>query len=192
MKKSKSNFLKAFVLWILLAGFVTFICILVYSAVQQNYRQSAYDPQIQMSEDIADSLSRGEKASSFVQGGSVDIARSLAVFVIIYDNLGRPVGSTARLDDKIPIIPVGVLDYARNLGQDRLTWQPRNDARNAAIVTHFIDRSSGKDGFVLVGRSLREVEKREEMLTVRVALAWAGGVVSTFIFSLVVASLGLL
>jgi hypothetical protein len=65
---------------------------------------------------------------------------------------------------------VGVFDYTRAHGQDRITWQPRSGVRSAAIVARY---GGAHPGFVLAGRSLREVEAREDRLTLMVGIAWA-------------------
>jgi hypothetical protein len=109
----------------------------IYTIVQQNYRMSANDPQIQMAEDAANDLSNGV--------------------------------SPQTISGKPPVLPDGVLDFTRANGEDRVTWQPRNDVRIAAILKHY---SGSKPGFVLVGRSLREVEEREYSLMMLVGTGW--------------------
>ena len=46
-------FVRVFLKWLPLGVAVTLVCALIYATVQQNYRQSANDPQIQMAEDAA-------------------------------------------------------------------------------------------------------------------------------------------
>src|SRR6266536_2297586 len=55
----------------------------------------------------------------------------------------------------------GIFDYVKQNGEDRLTWQPQTGIRSAIVVTQFKGTTSG---FVLAGRSLREVGKREDSL----------------------------
>lgn len=152
--------------WIVITGF----CGLTYTTVQQNYRQGANDPQIQIAEDTASKLSSNDSVESVVPKEKVDISKSLAPFVIVFDLNGKPVTGSAILNGKIPTPPVGVFEYAKKFGENRLTWQPQENVRIASVIVPY----SGKEqGFVLAGRSLREVEKREEKLEFFVAAVWA-------------------
>lgn len=158
-------------IWIPLVLILTAVCALIYATGQQLYRQNANDPQIQLSEDIASSLSKGDKPESFISNAfKIDISKSLAVFAIIYDNNLNEVISNASLDGKTPVLPKGVLSFAKEHRQNRITWQPKEGVRIAAIVTRF-DGNTNK-GYVLVGRSLREIEKRENQLLLRIGLTW--------------------
>lgn len=168
--------------WIPLAVAITALTGLVYLAVQQGYRQSANDPQIQISEDLSRILSTGADTAKIVPSETVDVSGSLSTFVIVYNDSGQVVASTAELDDTTPIIPAGVLDFVRAHGQERLTWQPKTGVRSAVVVTRFVGKSSG---YVLVGRSLREVEKREEQLMAQVGLAWVATILATLAATLV-------
>lgn len=98
--------------------------------------------------------------------GAVDIFASLGPFVIVYDDGGRVLASSARLDGMTPAPPAGVFDYVRAHGEERLTWQPRRGVRIAAVVTRSVN------GFVLAGRNLREVESREALVFKLAALGW--------------------
>lgn len=138
----------------------------IYATVQQNERQSANDPQIQMAEDAAAALSTGEALETVVPGERIDVAKSLATFVEVFDTAGKPVVSSGYLNDAMPTLPAGVFDYVRANGEDRFTWQPERGVRDAAVVTSF------NSGFVLVARSIREVEKREDSLLLEVFVAW--------------------
>jgi hypothetical protein len=165
--------------WIPFAIVSTLLCGLIYGTVQQSYRQSANDPQIQLSEDIAASLSQGGDPS-FILGGNttIDLSTSLAPFIIVYNDKGEPVSATAQLHGQTPKLPFGVLDYTREHKQNRLTWQPESHVREAAVVTRYVGSSPG---FVLAGRSLREVEKREITLEITVFAVWILALASTFI-----------
>ncbi len=155
--------------WLPLAVVVTAVCGLVYLAVQQELRQTANDPQIQIAEDAAAALENGAAVESVVTSEKTAIERSLAPFVIVYDDSGGVIGSSALLHGRIPKLPDGVLDYVRSNGQDRVTWQPEPGVRIAAVIV----RSQGaQPGFVLVGRSLREVEVREDNAFREAAAAW--------------------
>jgi hypothetical protein len=131
---------------------------LVYVVVQQSLRQSANDPQIQMAEDAAAALARGQDAASIVPESQVDLGRSLAPFLMLFDDAGQVIGTSGLLHGQPPVLPSGVLAYAGQNGEDRVTWQPEAGVRIATVIVH----SGGPNGgFALAGRSLREVEERE-------------------------------
>ncbi len=99
----------------------------------------------------------------------VDIAKSLAPYITVFDATGKTIASSAQLNGQIPTIPSGVFDYVRQHGEDRITWQPQPGVRSAVVVTQFQGPNSG---FVLAGRSLREVEIREDDILHIVELGW--------------------
>ena len=63
----------------------------------------------------------------------------------------------------------------RQKGQDRVTWQPEAGVRMATVVVSF------DHGFVMAGRSLTEVEKRESQVESLSGLALLGIWVATLI-----------
>jgi hypothetical protein len=164
--------------WIPLAVLSTVICGLVYTAVQQGLRQGANDPQIQIAEDAAAKLSRGDSLASVIPSEKVDIAISLASFVMVYDGEGKVLASSGLLHDQNPDLPLGVLDYTQSHGQDRITWQPEPGVRIATVVAYF---NGVQTGYVLVGRSLREVEVRESQTEIITFLAWLVALAATLV-----------
>lgn len=179
----KNTWGSAFLLWLPLAIAIIIMTGLAYMAVQQSYRMSANDPQIQIAEDIVTAISQGTSPDAIVSPNpSLDIAASLSSFVTIYDDSGKPIGSSVALDGKMPTLPSGVFDNAKKNGQDRFTWQPKKDLRIAAVVTRY---SSGeKTGYVLAGRSLKEVETRIKSLALMSAIAGLAALVLSFIAAL--------
>jgi len=164
--------------WLLVAIVVTGLIGLLYAAVQQDLRQGANDPQIQMAEDAAAKLADGQSVQSVVPSEKVDIAKSLAPYLIIFDANGNPIASSAQLDGQTPTVPSGVFDSVRQNGEDRITWQPQAGVRSAVVVTQFKGSTSG---FVLAGRSLREVEKREDGLMQILVAGWVVMMLVTFV-----------
>lgn len=148
---------------------VSLISGLIYITVQQSLRLSANDPQIQMSEDSAKLLVNGKMPQQLLVNPIVDLAQSLDPFIIIYSQDGKPVVSSGILNNQIPLPPNGVFSYTKSHTQDRFTWQPQQGVRIAAVITYY---PGLHPGFVLAGRSLREVEKREDLLTQQVAVFW--------------------
>ena len=170
---------KTFSTWLPLAVAIAVLSGLVFVAVQQDYRMSANDPQIQIAEDVAQAIvsNKASPDSIVPPEPTVDITQSLATFVAIYSATGTPIGSSVAIDGKLPVVPSGVLDKALANGENRLTWQPKAGARFAVVVASF----GGKEpGFVLVGRSLKEVENREHQLAILVAVGAAVAWLLTF------------
>lgn len=175
VRNSKINF-QAVMSWIPIAILTTTVSLLIYVVAQQSYRQSADDPQVQTSENAASFLVNTEIPQN--SSNQIDMAKNLDLFVIIYNEMGKPVYTTVQLDGQVPPLPAGVLDSVKSKKQNRFTWQPKKGVRSAAVITYF----SGKNkGYVLAGRSLREVEKRIDQLGILVLLGWIGTLVASFI-----------
>jgi hypothetical protein len=170
---------KALFYLIFLTAFISVFCLLIYTTVQQDMRVGANDPQIQVVEDSAAALSSGQPISAVVPGGTVDISRSLAPFMVIYDDQGKPLAGSALLDGQLPNLPAGVFAYVKSSGETRITWQPRPGVRNATVIAWFSNPQ--QSGYVMAGRSLREVEKRIDMLGLMVLLVWVFSLVASFV-----------
>jgi hypothetical protein len=165
-----------FVRWLPFAVTITVVCGLVCALVQQDMRQSANDPQIQMAEDAATALQNGASAHEVVLNlPQVDIEQGLSPYIMIFDEQGSALASSANIRGQMPGIPGGVFAVVRQFGERRFTWAPERQVRNAVVMIHY----SG--GFVLAGRSLREIEKRESWLSLIAALAWIVGLLGTFL-----------
>lgn len=140
----------------------------IYAETQRQLRSDANDPQIQLAEDAAARLDDGAKPLSVLPTG-VNMEKSLSPFVIVYDQKGTVVAGSGYLNDKVPAAPLGVLTAAKGQDYHTVTWQPQDGVRIAAVTV------AAKDYYVLAGRSLREVEKRED---VAFNLALLGGALS--------------
>lgn len=138
----------------------------IYILAQHLNRLSANDPQIQMAYDLARDAAAGNQP--IFDQKKVDLSQSLAPFVIVLDDKLKVVASNAVLDGKTPIPPKGVFEYAKNNPDDRITYQPKPGVRSALVVKYFDGRQkglpAGRQGYIAVGRSLTEVEKRSEDL----------------------------
>jgi hypothetical protein len=154
-----------------LAVVITLLSGLLYATVQQVLRMNANDPQIQIAEDTATALASGKPISSIVPNAQIDIATSLAPYVIVFDNSGKAIASSGLLHNQLPSVPSGVFDYVRQNGEDRITWQPEPGVRSATVVTRY---GGAQPGFVMAGRSLRESENRTDQLGVIIGFGWLG------------------
>jgi hypothetical protein len=140
--------------WLPLAVATAGLCGLIYLTVQQSLRMGANDPQIQMAEDAASKLEGDASLDSILPANQVELTTSLAAFLMVFDDSGNLLSSSAVLHGQVPVYPSGVLEYTRQHGEDRVTWQPEPGVRMATVVQRF------NKGFVMAGRSLREVEIR--------------------------------
>jgi hypothetical protein len=148
---------------------ISVISLMVYTTVQQCYRMGANDPQIQISSNIRDRLSRGQPAGDLFNGDSLDIARTQSTFGILFDSSGQAVESTGLLNGKMPHLPSGVFLFTKDHGEDRISWQPQPGVRIAMVI---LKVSAPKIGFVGIGRSLRDVEERIQNLGWMVLICW--------------------
>ncbi len=171
---------RAFLLFLPLAVAITAMSGLAYLVGQQGLRSGANDPQVQLAEDAAARLDAGEAPAAVVSTGPVtDIARSLAPFLVVYDEAGASLASDGQLEGKPPTVPKGVLDAARSNGINAVTWQPKPGIRMATVTVPW------NGGTVTAGRSLRVVEQRVDTLGQLVGLAWIVTLVATGIACLV-------
>ena len=187
MSNAFSRFRTAAQVWLPLAAAITVLSGLVYVAVQQNLRLSANDPQIQLAEDAALALSEGAQPSTVVPANSVDLGRSLAPYLMVFDDAGNVVASSVRLDGQPPVLPAGVLAYTKDHGEDRVTWQPKPGVRSATVLVRY---GGQHPGVVLAGRSLREVEQRVDVVGSLVAMGWVAGLGLALGAALLVAFIG--
>lgn len=179
MAKSELRIFRVLRYWIPLAVGITFLAGLVYLAVQQNYRMNANDPQIQMAEDAGLALGEGKNPKEIIGNVNVDMRTSLAPYYIIYNQNGKVLASSAFLNDKTPNIPETVFADVKENGEERFTWQPVSGVRSAVVIVYY--QGMNNSGFVLAGRSLREVEVREDALELQVGAVWVISLVSAFI-----------
>jgi hypothetical protein len=148
---------------------VTVLCGLMYVTVQHMHRSAANDPQLQIALDLKNAIEANQSTLKWMPGDSIEISESLSVFKTFYSTNGEPLQSTGFLDGQLPCIPKGVFDFTTKHREDVLTWQPRPGVRMAMVLEAV---NSPQIAFVAVGRSLKEVEKRESTLVTMVLVAW--------------------
>lgn len=162
-------------LWLPFAVSITMLCALMYVAVQQNYRNGLNDPQIQIAEDFATNFKTKDDAAGLDQSGKTDISSSLATFGIAYDKEGKAIGSSAVLNGQTPTLPNGTLAEADKSGQNIFTWEPQKGVRLAAVV------NKAEGGYILIGRNMREGEKRINELAIMVGVGYLATLLATFV-----------
>ncbi len=106
---------------------------------------------------------------SVLPAAQVEISSSLAPFMVILRRYRRAAGFVSPLAWDNPRLPSGIFDYTRQNGEDRVSWQPEPGVRIAAVVVAY---GGTQPGFVLAGRSLREVENRESQVEQITGIAW--------------------
>lgn len=160
------------IFYILVIFLVTLFSSIVFVTVMQSLRLSANDPQVQISGDILSSLSQGADPKQ-LSPTTVDMASTTNPFVIIYDNNEKALGSTVTLDKKTPVAPKAAFEKTKKYNENRFTWEPKDGLRQAVVMVKY------KDGYVLVGRSLGEVDSRIKMIMRVVGIAWVIGIAAT-------------
>ena len=151
-----------------------------YGLAHQTQRQAANDPQIQIAEEIVEYLSRGNPVESLgLTPSTVDLEKSLAFFITVVDSQYNQVASTAFLGTDSPAIPSGVFAEAKLRKQNRVTWEPAKNVRHATVAQYY--ESGENSGYIVVGKSLREVEKRANSLLIISAVGAAVGLSTSFI-----------
>ncbi len=170
-------------IWLPIAIAVTGLCAVSLWTVQQVYRQSLNDPQVQIAEDIATALETGAKPASLIATSTkVDVAASLRPYTVIYDKDLTPLAWSGEYQGKPPMPPKSVFENAEGpegtgLGENRVTWQPEEDVRSAIVVVHVLKTG----GFVLSGRNMRETEDRIWDMQAIVGLVWILTLAATLI-----------
>ena len=161
--------MKKLIPWVGAAAIIFVIFGTIYGVVQQAQRNEADMPQIQIAQDVAEKLNQGRTPDSQT-AWQVNMNKSLATFVIIYDKSGHIVSGSGYLDGAVPAAPYGILTNSQNKAFHRISWQPQSDVRIAAVTV------SSSKYYVLSGRSLKQVENNENQTF---TIAFLGGVVSS-------------
>jgi hypothetical protein len=157
------------VTYLAIIAIVTIFSVLIYATVQQSYRSTANDPQLQVTRDMSERIKNNQAIDHFMMSDTIEISRSLSVFNVLYDNNGQPLKTTGVLDGGLPKMPKGIFDFAKSNGENVFTWQPRHGVRIAMVVKSV---QSPGIAFVAAGRSMEEIEKREANLVKMVFMGW--------------------
>ncbi len=173
-------------LFIILAAIVTVISVTIYTSAQQVYRSSADDPQVEAAQAISDLIAKGTPPEAIVGQNATDISNSLSLFVVILDKDGKVVAGSGKLNNAVPVPPSGVIDYLKKHSEERFTWQPQKGVR-LATVAHKVD---GDKGFVIVARSLREIEIRIQHMLLLVGIAWVALLLLSALLAAALSKLG--
>ena len=152
--------------WVGAAFIIVIIFATFFGAVQQVQRSDADYPQVQLAQDAAAALNQGAQKLA-VTAGKIDMGKSLASFVNVYDREGKVVAGSGLLDGEVPQPSIGMLTASDHKDYSRVTWSPKAGVRVSAVTV------SSEKYYVVSGRSLKVVEKNSSQ-TLLIAAAGAG------------------
>lgn len=148
---------------------ITGILLLIYASVQQVYRSSANDPQIQLARQASADMCAGKSINKYFSFDTISLTQSLATFIELFDKNGQPLKSTGLLNGSLPQLPAGIFEFTKQNKEDILTWQPQPGVR-MAMVCELIEPPC--EGYIAVGRSLKETEIRAANLVKIISITW--------------------
>jgi len=103
-----------------------------------------------------------------VAGPRLELSPDSGAFLIVYGDTNSPLSSTVVLHGAMPVVPEGVLDTARALGSDTVTWQPEPGLRMAIVA------KQAAGNVVVAGQSLAPFEASDRMTQMFLAAGWLG------------------
>jgi len=166
--------------WLPIALAISAMSGLVYVTGQQILRQGANDPQIQLAEDWAQDIQGGVQPPQLNLGNTIDPTKSVAPFGIVYDAKGVLATGSVKEPNAMSL-PDGVIasvDKSSNT-ESRFTWQPASGARFAVVIKR-AQRDGAEPYYVLAGRNMVEVEKRESHVLLMTTFAWLVAMAGSF------------
>ena len=164
--------MRKYLLWLGGAIIITVAFGTIYVISQQMLRLNANDPQIAQAQDIVSQLNSGVDPNGLTD--VVHLQSSLTPALIISDKKGKVVSSSAKIDNKNPQVPLGMLKASDNVEYNAVTWEPKENLRLASVTV------SAKQYYVTGVRSLKEVESRISKVF---QLAVAGWGISMMVYS---------
>jgi hypothetical protein len=146
----------------------------IYATVQQTYRTAANDPQTELARDIANNIRYTHTYHSPFLDSGINAQQSLGTFMQLYNPDGQLIYSGGTANGKALQIPKGVLMNAKQTMENAVTWQPVPNVRLAAVAEY---TGNANNAFVVVARSLQEVEIRVANSVKMILLVWVTGIV---------------
>ncbi|MFF1881343.1 hypothetical protein ACFVVC_07770 [Pseudarthrobacter sp. NPDC058196] len=152
------------IIWCVAAAIIsTFAFGSIYVAFQQTGRHGANTAPA-----AAAAARLQQEGPDTAAGPWLELAPDSGVFLIVYGDDNSPLSSTVTLHGTIPVVPAGVLEAARALGTDAVTWQPETGLRMAVVAR----KAAGK--VVVAGQSLAPVEASDRVTLLILAGGWLG------------------
>ncbi|UUL77404.1 hypothetical protein NG819_08035 [Pseudarthrobacter sp. Fe7] len=147
--------------WLAAASITTLVFGSVYVTLQQIGRHSA-----NVAPAAAAAARLQQPGTDSTAGAPLDLTPDSGVFLIVYGDTNSPLSTTVTVGGSTPVVPPGVLDTARALGSDTVTWQPEPGLRMAIVAK----QSAGK--VVVAGQSLAPFEAADRMTMVFLGAGW--------------------
>ena len=158
-------------LWLLAVTIGVGLLLFGYVGLQQSLRLGVNDPQQQIAQDTAAKLTQGAAPRSVVPTTLVDESQSLAPFVTIVDNNSNVLASSGKIGSKVPLPPASAFPDSQKRSNDWFTWQHDDGkVRDAAVIVPYGNHA----GYVLVARSMSQVENTIGYITVLAGLTLLG------------------
>ena len=178
-----NNFLlKAFVAWVPLAAVITGLCFVIYGVEQQHYRQELDDPQTTMVIDAQAAIMGGTQSDDVVKafghGQVINADVSQQPFLMLLDESGNVLESTATIGGGRPPVPEGVFIDAKADGQHNVTWQPSAGTRIALVIRPLAIESGW---YIAAGRNMKIGEDHIARLGIITLIGWAVVLAGTFV-----------
>ncbi len=172
MKLDKRLSRQSLRLWLLAVTIGSGLTLFAYTATQQSLRLGLNDPQWQIAEDTASKLTQGASPVSVIPNNTVDESSSLSQFVTIVDKNIHVLASSGRIGNVVPLPPPSAFPDAQKRGNNWFTWQHDNNTiRDATVI---IPYHGHNQGYVLVARSMSQVENTIGHITVLAGLTLIG------------------
>lgn len=168
------RYLRNRLFWLTLAVLTTIGFAWTYLGARYALRLGANAPQDSIAQDVAQQIEDGKRPEDLVEG-RVDMERSHAPFVIIYDQYGKVVKGNGYLDGSVPQVPIGVLSATKGHKINKVTWQPKDHVRIASVSVQ------ADDNYVLGGRSLWTVEQHIRSFTQWTVGLWVVAMILIFL-----------
>ena len=173
--------------WIVLAAVSTALAGLGYVVTQQTIRMSANLDPLKATLQIKDILKQGVDPSRIIPPTQLELKDNYSVFAAVFDEKGNALSSSVMVDGKTPNLPAGLFENAKMKGENKFTWEPKSNLREAAVVVPYnaevTEGTSTKatSGFILSGQPLTEYEKNIEVIMRLAVAAWGFCLVLSFI-----------
>jgi hypothetical protein len=158
-----------FLIWAILIILTTFICLLVYIVTQQSLRLVANEEPMELAVKTSINLESGQSADIAIPAEKANL-KSLSTFVMVYDNNKNLLAASVIGE---PSYPVSVLDYVKQNGESRVTWQPASGLRYASVAIKY------DNGYIVAARSLSETERLIDITGKLILSAWLAFVIFT-------------
>ena len=142
-------------LWILLVFVLGLSITTAYAFVQQSSRSAINTPLIQQLQAVESSLKLGVSPAKILLAPEIDLSKNLNLFITLYSQDAKVIGSSSHLAGKVLSLPMGILMRTKVAGEVRVTWQPTSHLRFAS-VTDYVPGF----GYISVAQSLKEVENQ--------------------------------